>query len=1327
MLISIGFLSFGLLACSNKSKVSFYVEPLKEYIHDLLILNYGIEVAKNYVYKKYDFANVSGSWAWYSSPYTITTFTYETQDKKKMLVEFKNVENISYIHKDGKEYKFEQYPDCTIYFEDENNTKDSAEVKKITLDHGSILNIENQFADNTNGSKKKNKNKKIVDTKGLKKGDKVLYGKFASNDLMWTVVNNDNGKLELISDYSFNFSLDYRNKIYNDTYYLRSLFTKEEYDNIEVFKNDKNTFYKFYLLDEDKFNDVFKNDEDRKIYGCLGSTDIMGEKCYYVGKDGQYFASVNAVDEDGKYYPAYDIGNLPNRLCMQVAADKIYEIKKNEYEHIDFSYIDEIKANNFKNSYAGDVERVSATYIDNKIKERHLLNGFTHKLVRIGDEVKYVDYNHNIHDIKELSDYNNDYKIGDIIYFGNTRLNYSIENKEEKYISGQTIDENKKMVFRIMDIKEGVALLHSLFSISDNGNTVGEDGYYQSNLREYLNEDFYDNSFSEFEKNLIVGTDLTYYNGDKKFNDKIFTLENGSWHIYYQNMNTENFILSPKSLEHEYAYMQDLPESDLIDEDGKIKYMYYNKVKPVWFMSNRRSLTYGWSIISAKNEKDTAFLPMLRIKLYDEDISNVDDYYLPEFDYDNNIERAVLNGKDLYFMDSESNLYLIRDYYRESKVNKNQITKIGSNVGMLYKKDDDVFFFCDLTADLYKETEGVLYISNEKTDALLLSDSVFGRLFFDGDKVEFYVDGRLKGGEVSGKKYVFEYGVLTNSNGISKNIYNDEIIQNKDGILEDKEIIKDYKRIVVDRETKKFKIKKSDDKFNIIPYTKDDTLYICYNGKVIELDKIDDTGYGYYEIPRFYYIEKYDSYYALYSRKGTKNTVLKYLYKENNQIFFETLDEVNYQILMTDIYDGVFYYRRIPNNGWDPDISSCYSVERNENPKEIKYERFSGDYYYYNPKNMSEFYINNSGDLIENDKYGNRKIIEYYISDVKFLLNGVVYSKKIDEEFKVFYYDLKDKYEIGYGNALFKTSNKNYVIARDLKVTKAKDLFVFDKKLVESVNDNPKLQKEVFYKEVYDYLENLKEYYSIYNLYHVDQDKTKMIDDGVYTSFACGDEYLLYVKCDISNFSKNIDEIYELIKSLDSSCVNDAEKFVNKYLEYVKQNVKTELYLHGNGKKYKISFGSNDKVNIDYIVASEVKNNKLYIKLSNSDLYEIKINLDENLNVNLISDKVLYIIHNYDNGKLVFTKEFMDDPKTYNICSYDNGEIEVLINDIKIGDKYTMYDKYGKDMYKLFSNEIVDRVYGIKYTKGDKVYLVTIPEEEVLAEDIGDFCSLSVY
>lgn len=1321
------------IKAKDDKNVKAYVEPLKEYVNDILLLNYGKDVVNEYKYKNYEHKIVgSKGGGWYSSgPYSILTLTYETNDKNKLYVEFNDVESIDYIFKENNEYKFEKYPLIhNILFEDETVSKKYDDGRQNIKGDTSIYSIEKQFISDNKNLNTDNNKKELVDLRAVNKGDKVLYGKFANNDLLWTVVNKSDGKLLLISDYCFDLKLDYRNEKYYDTLYLRALFTKEEYDNIEILRDDKHTGYKFFILDEEKFDNIFKTNEDRKVYGCFGDTALMGEKCYYMGKNGLYYESVNAVCETGEIYPAYDISTLPNRICMEVTADKVYTINKKDYNSIDFSYIDEILENKFKNSYAGNYERISQTYIDNKAKPIYQKNGFSHKLVRIGNDIKYVDANHIIHGIKEIDDYNDDFKIGDIIYFGKAKLSYQSSEEDNKYVSGRRIDDTKKMIYRIMDIKNGVALIHSVFSISDNGATVGKEGYADSSLREYLNNEFYNDSFSEYEKSLIMNTEISYYDynakKDLKFQDKVFTLQNRTWIDYYQNINTEDFILSPKSLEQEYIYMSDLPDSERIAEDGSIKYITYGKNRPVWFMTYQGSVTYGWSGISARDEKNIGFLPMLRIKLYDENISNVDDYYLPDFSYDNRLDRIVLNGDDLYFMDSDNNLYLVRGYKGESRVKASQVIKLGEKVGMIYKRDDDVYFFSNLNwRDNWNEEEGELFLSNKQVDKIALSDSVFARLFFDEDAMEFYVDGKLKKGEVVGKKYILKDGILTDYNGKSRNIFNSNaIVESKDDIGQDEEVIKDYKPIVVDRDTQKFKIKNSKGKFIFIPYTRDNKLYINYDDTEIELDEIYKDGY--YEKPSFYYIDKYDAYYVIYSRKKTENTALRYLHRENDNIVLETVDEVAFDISKKVIYDGVFYYTRILHNGWAPDLSTFYSVEKNENPKEIKNERLS-KYYFYNPKNASEFFINSSGDLVEIDKYGNRKVIEYYISDISYNLNGVVFSKEVDEEYKVFYYDLSDKHEVGFGNRLTQVTSMEakdyYIDGRDVRVSNMKDLFVFDKKILESINNNPALVKEKFYKEVYDYLDKMKEYITILDLYHIDGNGAKKVDGEVEKRFECGDGYILYVKSNMFDFVKPIDEIYELMKFVSPDYVKSAEMFVGRYITYVKENTKKELYLYGNGKKHKITFDTDEPNNLNYVTTNRVKDNKLFISF-NGNMFEVDITSNDILEAKLISKKVAHIIHTYDDGKLVFTRVYNSDDKLYDICTYYQGKIDVLVNKVKL---YGDFEEDSTDIFKLFDNRLADKVYAIKYTKDGENTLITMPDKKVLAKNIFATCGMVFY
>ena len=125
-------------------------------------------------------------------------------------------------------------------------------------------------------------------------------------------------------------------------------------------------------------------------------------------------------------------------------------------------------------------------------------------LKKVDGKIVYVDYIGNNHNILEVDDTNiKNINVGDYIYYGN--LNYLIN--DEKNID---LSIDRKLVFRVVDINDGVALLHSVFAINNNYGNVYEDGYINSSLRTYLNDEFYNNAFNEEEKSRIVKSEYKY-------------------------------------------------------------------------------------------------------------------------------------------------------------------------------------------------------------------------------------------------------------------------------------------------------------------------------------------------------------------------------------------------------------------------------------------------------------------------------------------------------------------------------------------------------------------------------------------------------------------------------------------------------------------------------------------------------------------------------------------------------------------------------------------------------------------------------------------------
>ncbi len=106
--------------------------------------------------------------------------------------------------------------------------------------------------------------------------------------------------------------------------------------------------------------------------------------------------------------------------------------------------------------------------------------------------------------------------VGDIINFGEYELDGVSENGKET------------LTWKVLDIQHGKCLLLCQYLVEQRTYTQGNKSskWESSELRKWLNADFYNNAFSDENKKCISETTIAGVDGAKNTTDKIFILSN---------------------------------------------------------------------------------------------------------------------------------------------------------------------------------------------------------------------------------------------------------------------------------------------------------------------------------------------------------------------------------------------------------------------------------------------------------------------------------------------------------------------------------------------------------------------------------------------------------------------------------------------------------------------------------------------------------------------------------------------------------------------------------------------------------------------------------
>lgn len=601
--------------------------------------------------------------------------------------------------------------------------------------------------------------------------DKVTFGEYDGYPLIWTVVDGDDEKLVLLSDYTFDVKFNDKRKGHIDgnnsnvgVEILDKYFNGKEMEGI-LYNSEGD---RYSILDYKKYNDIFTNKKDRVVLGCI-TEENYGSKSYYVGGEGEYKKSVNACDKNGDIYNAKDNFMLPNRVLVEVKKDIAKKIDgKDDVELIDF----------YKNGCLYENYKIKNINFFGEEKLDHIA-GFSNDLVYKNDEVLYIDYDGKEKDIKDLSHVNEGtLRLGDIIYYGKI----DTDKFNQKCYSD-------KMIYRVAEIKDNIALLHSTFTMPFDKSFDEKKSYKTGKIRNYLNGDFYSKSFDEKEKSRIINYHIDYVDDNdlkQKLEDKIYILSDEEIKKYYTDLNINYInsgeILNTRSIIDEYTYVND----DYNERNRFINDRYIDELNFNFLFSpteryplNIRLFTindHAYSNINTGsveiNNHDVII--SFRIKLGEQaDVGNRM-YALPELSLSSYENMSFIYNNSLYFIDENSNFNVVKNYKNEYEVDNKRVETIFNNIGSVYRRKNKIYCIANMRYkenDTFGEWMGDLYsIENGDTYKEIYNDVCTVLYNINDEKIEFFTDFKTQGryvGEISvdGKIHKYSEGKVYNENG----------------------------------------------------------------------------------------------------------------------------------------------------------------------------------------------------------------------------------------------------------------------------------------------------------------------------------------------------------------------------------------------------------------------------------------------------------------------------------------------------------------------------------------------------------------------------------
>ena len=910
----------------------------------------------------------------------------------------------------------------------------------------------------------------------------------------------------------------------------------------------------------------------------------------------------------------------------------------------------------------------------------------------------YVDYRGKMHDIIELNNDNiKSLNVGDYIYYGNyDNLIYDDDESDAT--------KNRKLVFRVVDINDGIALIHSVFAINNRYGSIDEDGYVNSTLRTYLNDEFYNFAFTEEEKKRIVHSEYKYEKDSdskyyEKYNDYISILSNDDAKNFYAIGYSGKIILKPRDIKDAYS-----------NEN-------LNLVKQVWIADSEGSLykpQYGYTLkaYDRDREGDSFVLPILKINIgYKDDESKE---RLPDLEMLKCIQKTfMLNGK-LYFIDYDKKLGIISNYTGERIVDRHNVKIIKDEVGYLYKQENNIYF----TSIAEYASSGVALFKLKDSDEIeKIADNVFPYIKFKrGDNFIFIKNARDETETIGNfcadviKGEMYEYS--------NNKIMLDEASQKE---KESKNKRLTTKKGIETRESNKGKVY---DRLNLVFYDKGEYRYVNVDGVEHKFTHYtNDKDYSSFNLDRKVFVKNNNVYIVEMSDVDAEKKYLYALYKDNGQFLSTKIDESDLYIRFLYVNANKFFYAKGKEikDSYEYAWTIC-SYEFGGSSEELY--RVEGVSVYYCSlidkafcvKRISNGYVYHySLEMVDEEGI---KLIDEYINEHNIIATpeGIYYTTR-GENNGLYFYD----------------GNKNLLIDKGKinKATHSDDYrFVYFETLEEktaNLNDYLILpdKDDKYYKEkIAD--KDPKEYvYYNTSVYVACKDKIKKLADNAEIK-SYNDKIIMTTYKSRKEEKKELKKALESVKYKNNSIFTFGSESISNYLLYLERDSLFNYIFDGDrGSR----FNKGDSYvgsSLPWLIKDDI------LACNGGGIYAGKINYEEVSNlyklVNKVDENELRVLHiNIKNGKVYIYYElshknsFSNGKRRVDLyCYYDNKNELILENlegfRITEDSENNVYVIQSSDFDSSYRKETLYKI----VLKDDKL------EKEVFGESVSNLRSYNI-
>ena len=880
----------------------------------------------------------------------------------------------------------------------------------------------------------------------------------------------------------------------------------------------------------------------------------------------------------------------------------------NNIPYIDFTEDKEITVRNNR-LYLGSDYKKNYKFIDDFNIDYD--NDDCNRIIKVDKEYEYKDYLGVNHKIKNVNNENiKDINVGDYIYYG-------------------TSDEERKIIFRVVDIKDGVATLHSVFAFdSEYGCVLKNESYKDSTLRTWLNDEFYNKAFTEEEKNRIIKTKERY-----DFDDYIYTLDYANLHKYYSIQYYGYVTLKPKSLNDEYVI------ADEMNADSEYKPSNVS----CWITNDKQF--YSLKAIYDKNNtfKSDYVIPFMRINIGNIDNTN---YRLPDIDFLNLLQRSFILNNDLYFLDDNDNFIRISNYNGEKTVQNNRVDVISDKVKHIYKVKNRIYFM----TNMLNEEKGDLYIY-ENGEKKLIMDNAFYCILFSNDRIIAvrYLDNITY--DENDKHIYYAYGQLY------------EYKNNTLTMLEEtkKQLTGNNKRLIKDSDINKAieKNVKFDD-INILLYVKDEYNYIKIDNEEYKYGK--NTNQSIYQENKnsLYFVEKNNIGFVTMYDKVEERYSLYAIYKENGKSIIKEIDRNDGKIYIMYVSRNKLYYYKMME--LKRDYYSLYgytvcSYEFGNEKKDLYYVEGNDCFYsceidtvfFVDAKyrdyvvTHSLYAINKDGvKLVEDDLDENHMYATPY---------GVYFTNFPNTS--IMYYDTKKKTLIENKfiyNAHFSSDYRfAYIETMEYKYANLSDY-------ISPLNPDEQIYKDrIGDNDINDYI------YRSSSVYVLNKDKVKLLSENAHiTNFGDQIIFTTYKKRKVEKVT--LEKMQEIAKEKSSLPYigNLGNNYLGKYLLYCDREIAFN-YLFDGDKGTRINIDdSHVKISNRY----EIKGGKLIADTSEIYFGDIKYDGITNLYKYIDGKSIRISYVDEKDGELYIYYYIVNDASRKDYYCYNNGKVYLILENV---------------------------------------------------------------